>query len=86
MEIHVRDKSRIVEIWLTNAEKQDAGLRERLKPLYREYTDKKYLVAVYLSGSQELAGTISDLLCYNRKRIAQLEVEREKQDGMVMEL
>lgn len=86
MEIHVRDESRIVEIWLTNTEKQNAELRERLKPLYREYKDKKYLVAVYLSGSDELAGATSDLLCYNRKRIAQLEVEREKQDGMVMEL
>lgn len=84
MEIHVRDGSRIVEVWLTRAEKQDAELQEKLKPMYREYKDKNYLVAVFQSGEQDLADVTSDLLCYNRKRIAQLEVEREKQSGMVM--
>lgn len=84
MEINVRDGSRIVEVWLTRAEKQDAELQEKLKPMYREYKDKNYLVAVFQSGEQDLADATSDLLCYNRKRIAQLEVEREKQSGMVM--
>ena len=84
MEINVRDSSKIVEVWLTRAEKQDAELQEKLKPMYREYKDKNYLVAVFQSGEQDLADVTSDLLCYNRKRIAQLEVEREKQSGMVM--
>lgn len=84
MEINVRDGSRIVEVWLTRAEKQDAELQEKLKPMYREYKDKNYLVAVFQSGEQDLADATSDLLCYNRKRIAQLEVEREKQSGVVM--
>ena len=35
MEIHVRDGSKLVEVWLTNSEKRDAELRERLKLLYR---------------------------------------------------
>lgn len=84
MEIHVRDESRIVEVWLTNAEKQDAEVCEQLKPLYQKYKCKNYLVAVFQSGDQDLADATSDLLCYNRKRIAQMEVEREKQTGMVM--
>ena len=84
MEINVRDGSRIVEVWLTRAEKQDAELQEKLKPMYREYKNKNYLVAVFQSGEQDLADATSGLLCYNCKRIAQLEVEREKQSGMVM--
>lgn len=81
MEINVREGSRIVEIWLTKAEKQDAAIQEKLKPMYRAYKDKNYLVAVFQSGGRDLADAASDLLCYNRKRIAQLAVEREKQRG-----
>lgn len=84
MEIHVRDESRIVEVWLTKAEQQDEEVRERLKPLYQAYKRKHYLVAVFQSGEQNLADVTSDLLCYNRRRIAQLEVERDRQNGMVM--
>ena len=42
MEINVRDGSRIVEVWLTHAEKQDAELQEKLKSMYREYKEKYY--------------------------------------------
>lgn len=84
MEIHVRDESRIVEVWLTKAEQQDAEVRERLKPLCQEYKRKNYLVAVFQSGEQDLADVTRDLLRYNRRRIAQLEVERDRQTGMVM--
>lgn len=84
MEINVRSGSRTVEIWLTREEKQDAKLREKLKPLYQKYKEQGYLTAVYESGEQDLWDAASDLLCYNRKRIAQLEVEQEKQCGMAM--
>lgn len=84
MEIHVRDESQTIEVWLTKAEQQDAEVCERLKPLYQEYKRKHYLVAVFQSGEQNLADATSDLLCYNRRRIAQLEVERGRQTGMVM--
>lgn len=82
MEIHVRNEKKIVEIWLSNAEKHDTNLRERLKPLYKEYTAKKYLVAVFESGEQDLTEATSSLLLYNRRRIAELEVEREKKRGI----
>lgn len=84
MDIHVRDESRIVEVWLTNAEQQDAEVCGRLKPLYQEYKRKNYLVAVFQSGDQNLADVASDLLRYNRRRIAHLEVERDRQNGMVI--
>ena len=86
MEFHVKDESKLVEIWLTNAEKGDLQLRERLKPLYREYKEKDYLVAVFESGTQDLTELTSGLLCDHRRRSAQREVTLERQGGMVMGL
>lgn len=86
MEIHVRDGSKLVEVWLTNSEKRDTELRERLRPLYREYKKKDYLVAVFESGEQDLTELTSSLLCDHRRRSAQREVELERQSGMVMGL
>ena len=84
MEINVRSESEIVEIWLTREEAEDTQLREQLKPLYRKYKEQGYLTVVYESGEQDLQEATSDLLCYNRKRIAQMKVEQEKQCGMAM--
>lgn len=63
------------------------ALRERLKPLYQKYKAQKYLVAVFESGDRDLADATSDLLCYNRKRLAEMEVQRQRQEmnaGMQM--
>ena len=84
MEINVRDEMKIVEVWLTREEKRDTALREGLKPLCQEYKEKKYLVAVFESGSLDLWEETGALLCYNRKRVARMEVEREKHQGMAM--
>ena len=86
MEIHVRDGSKLVEVWLTNSEKRDRELRDRLRLLYREYRKKDYLVAVFESGEQDLTELTSGLLCDHRRRSAQREVELERQSGMVMGL
>ncbi len=84
MEISINDERRTVEVWLSNEEKNDPAVQQRLKPLYTEYAEKKYTVAVFMSGSQDLYSLTSDLLCHNRKRIAELEVEQEKEQDMVM--
>ena len=86
MELNVRNESKIVEIWLTKAEKQDARLQKELKLVYESFHEVGYTVATFLSGDQDLADTTSDLGCYNRKRIAQLEVEREKKQGLAMSM
>lgn len=83
MEIHVRDEAKLVEVWLTNAERRNGSVQEKLKPLYQAYRQKNYLVAVFQSGSQNLADTTSDLLCYDRNRIARTEAEQERQPGVV---
>lgn len=84
MEVNVRKDKKVVDIWLTNSEKRDMELRERLKPLYQEYKEKDYLVAVFVSGTQDLTETTSGLLCDHRRLGAQREVELERQSGMVM--
>lgn len=86
MEFRVRNDSRIVEIWLTRAEGENAELREKLKPLYQEYQAKNYLVAVFESGSEDLAENTSALLCTNRIRLARQEVELERQKGATMSM
>lgn len=78
MEINVRDDKKIVEIWLANAEKQNIELHEKLKTLYQSYKAKKYCIAVMVSGSRDLGDATSNLICYNRKRIAQLEAAEGK--------
>ena len=84
MEINVRRESKIVEIWLTKEEKQDTALLEKLKPMYQNYKEQGYMTVVFESGAQNLWDMTSALLCYNRRRIAQLEVEQQKLNGVVM--
>lgn len=76
MEINIRDDRKIVEIWLTNAEKNNPELREKLKPFYPKWANAKYLVVVFLSGEQDLVKGTSALLCYNRKLIAKRAIRQ----------
>ena len=86
MRMEVREQSKIVELWLTKAEKNDPAFRELLKPIYQRYRDQKYLVAVFLSGEEDLYQQTRDLLLYNRRRQAEKEVRAEKQAEPVMDL
>lgn len=77
--MNVIDDKQMVEIWLTNAEKKDPELRAGLKDIYDKFHKKKYLVAVFESGEKDLYQGTRDLLAYNKRRCAELEVQREKQ-------
>ena len=83
MEMNVRDDKQLVEIWLTKAEKNDTVLRESLKPIYAKYKKKKYMVVVFESGEKDLYRGTLDLLAYNKRRTAELEVQREKRQCAV---
>ena len=78
MELNVRNKSKIVEIWLTKEEARDARLQKQLQLAYQCFHAAGYLTAAFLPGDEDLADATGALICYNRKRIAQLEVERGK--------
>ena len=79
MEVHVRDDMKLVTIWLTRAEQEDTAIREQLKALYADYKARKYMVAQFHSGAEDLYRNTRDLLLFNRKRIEELAVQREKQ-------
>ncbi len=79
MEIHVSDDMKLVTVWLTRAEQEDADVREQLKAIYADYKAKKYMVAQFHSGTEDLYRNTRDLLLFNRKRIEELAVQREKQ-------
>ena len=78
MQIDVLDNKKIVAVWLTRAEHSDEAVRARIEGLCREYKPKKYQVAVYKSGSEDLHTSVLDLLAYNKRRIAELDTQREK--------
>lgn len=79
MQIDVHEDKKLVCVWLTNNESADAAMDDKLKPLYEEYKQKKYTVAVYRSGGQDIAELTGALLRYNRKLFAEREVLAEKQ-------
>ena len=54
MELNIREDKKLVNIWLTKLEKADSVLQNRLNELYTEYKAKKYVVAVFESGSGDL--------------------------------
>ena len=78
LQIDVLDDKKIVAVWLTRAEDANEAVRARIEGLCREYKPKKYQVAVYKSGSEDLHTSVLDLLTYNKRRIAELQVQREK--------
>ena len=78
MEVHVKDDMKLVTVWLTRAEQEDTAIREQLKELYAKYNAKKYMVAQFHSGTEDLYRNTRDLLLFNRKRIEELAVQREK--------
>lgn len=78
MEVNVDKKQKLVEVWLTNKDQSDAALQCQLLPLFDKFKGLGYLITVYRSGEDDLYSRTSDLLIYNCRRLAQLEVEREK--------
>lgn len=73
MELHLNRSAGIAEIWLTKDEWNAPGVREALKPLYKKLRADKLMPAVFLSGNGDVYEQTSALLCYNRKRIAEIE-------------
>lgn len=78
MELNINNDKKLVEVWLTNTDQADEQMQAQLSELYKDYKQRGYFVAVFRSGKHDLFEQTSSLLIYNRKRIAELEVTREK--------
>lgn len=72
MKIEADHQNKLVAVWLMRGEREDPAVRAQLERLYADCKIKKYMVAVYQSGSRDLLSQTSGLLCYNRCRMAQL--------------
>lgn len=76
MELHLNRSAGIAEIWLTKDESSAPGAREELKPLYKKLRADKLMPTVFLSGDRDLYDQTSALLCFNRKRTAEIEARK----------
>lgn len=80
MEFRIRDDKRIVEIWLTNEEKKNESIRKSLNAIYKRYQKEKYTIAVFESGKGDLYSSILELLRYNQKHTAGLELQASQEE------
>lgn len=78
MEVHRDSSKKVIEVWLTRAEKADEALQCRLRPMYARWKRQKYLVAVYCSGAQDLQEQTACLLLHNRNVFAAQAAEQER--------
>lgn len=76
MELHLNRSAGIAEIWLTKEEWNAPCIKEGLKPLYKKLHADKLMPTVFLSGDKDLYDQTSALLCFNRKRIAEIETRK----------
>ncbi len=83
MELEVYDTKKMVCVWLTHADQDDPAIQDQLKSLYLKYKQRKYCVAVFHSGHEDLEGLTRDLLQYNRKRTEEINMAAEKKKAMV---
>ena len=78
MQLRVNREKKTAEIWVTNSEQQHPAFRKVVLPYFlNQFKPFNYSVTVYYSGQKDLEEQTSALLCYNRRRLAQLETERE---------
>ncbi len=78
MEIIQDDAKKLVQVWLTRQEGENSVVQERLQPMYAQWKQQKYMVAVFHSGQEDLKENTLALLAYNKRRSAELAVQREK--------
>ena len=81
MEIDLYENGKVAAVWLSNAEKEDPGLRKNLKQLYGDYKRQGILAVEYRSGQGEVRQDLLSLLRYNRKRWAEKELSEEQTGG-----
>ena len=79
MEIIQDDAKKLVQVWLSRKESGDEALQNQLKPMYAQWKQQKYMVAVFHSGQEDLKENTMALLAYNKRRSAELAADRKQQ-------
>ena len=78
MNVFKNEAKRIVEIWLTNADQQNAQCMAFVDFQINVWKEQKYLPVVFRSGKENLEENTYTMLKYNRERMARREMEYEK--------
>ena len=81
MLIDVDGTRKTVELWLTNQERQDPEVLASLKPLYRQYGEHSYQVAVFFSGQDTLYANTRELLLRQQRRLLRQRVQNRPESG-----
>ena len=76
MELTVNKAGKYALVWLTNAEKADPKVMDSLQPLIEQCKEKKYRLAIFESGEQDLLEKTTDLLIHNRGLCPLKKMER----------
>lgn len=67
MELSVNNSGKYACIWLTRADKADVLVMNQLQYFIDEFKQKKYRVAIFESGEQDLVEKTKELLVQNKK-------------------
>jgi len=71
MEINTNDDTRVISVWLTNAEKRKLSVRQEIERIAAQNKARKYKTAVFMSGDRNLTDLTQSLLLHNRRKQAQ---------------
>ena len=66
MEIYEQAEKEIVEIWMTNADRQDKQLFESVKQACANWKQQGLLPVIYFSGQEDMYEQTLALLDYNK--------------------
>lgn len=63
--MNILEKSKIVEVWLTNEDQQNREIKYEVERICTEWSGRKYKIAVIRSGSGDLFTSAEGLLLNN---------------------
>jgi hypothetical protein len=86
LEIEIRKDLGFAEVWLTNDDQKNEELLAWLQEQYPRWRAQKLMPVIFRSGKEDLYENTLALLKYNRRRSAELELAREKEQGMTMSM
>ena len=78
--VRVNDVSRIVSLWFSGDE-PDGQLPENIETMCAAYRAKKYMIAAFRSGKEDLFDNTLAMLKHNRILAAENEVKQAKLAG-----
>ena len=80
MELHANEALGFMEVWLSNDDQKNEARLAWLKSQYPIWNAQKLKPVIYYSGHEDLYENTLALLKYNRKRRAEKEIERERNE------